>query len=322
MAPRDRRDPVQDRDLLLEVAVRYAEHGWPVVPLHTPNDHGCSCSRSTQCSSPGKHPRTEHGLGDASTDTSQVRAWWSRWRDANVGVTTGSESGLLVLDVDLPEGPRSLADLEGREGRLRPACEQRTGAGGRQLLFAYPDQRIGNRTRVLPGIDVRGEGGYVVVPPSLHASGERYRWTNRSPVGPAPRWLVTLLARTRSTPAPRRGPALRSDGAGDATTRYASAALQRELAGLAEAVEGTRNDTLNRAAFNLGQLVGAGALDEAQVVTRLEHVAIRIGLEPPEVRRTITSGLTAGVARPRALDRADTPSTLEPAQRSRGPRRR
>jgi hypothetical protein len=160
--------PEADRRQLLEVALRYAEHGWPVVPLHTPSVSACSC-RTDTCSSPGKHPRLTRGLHDASADGDQIRAWWRRWPDANVGVVTGAASGLVVLDIDLPDGPASLARLTEEHGPLPATCEQRTGSGGRQLLFAHPGHPVSNRTRVEPGIDVRGDGGYIVVPPSLHA---------------------------------------------------------------------------------------------------------------------------------------------------------
>lgn len=306
--------------------MRYADHGWPVIPLHTPTAVGCSCSRPTDCGSPGKHPRTEHGLRDATIDPLEVRSWWNRWPEANVGIATGPASGLLVLDVDLPDGPDSLAQIEARYGRLPSTCEQRTGSGGRQLLFAHPAQPIGNRTGALPGIDVRGDGGYVVVPPSRHASGERYRWTGRAPAAAAPDWLVTLLTRDRTHQRPRTVPSAMPTAVPppEALSRYGTAALDRELADLARAVEGTRNDSLNRAAFKLGQLVGAGALDAEQVADRLEEVGTRLGLGPAEVRRTIASGLTAGVEHPRSVPGNATaaPPAMVEGGTSRAPVRR
>jgi len=294
---------------LVEVAVRYAEHGWPVIPLHTPTDNGCSCSRGTECGSPGKHPRTQHGLHDATLDPVDVRGWWARWPDANVGVVTGARSGLLVLDIDLPHGPASLARIEATLGPLPVTCEQRTGSGGRQLLFAHPAEPVGNRARLLPGIDVRGDGGYIVVPPSQHATGEPYRWTGRTPVAPAPDWLVALLTRepVAHTPAGAvaRRPILQEPSS--ALAHYGAAALDREAAQLAHAVEGTRNDSLNRAAFKLGQLVGAGALPADEVADRLERLGTDLGLRPAEVSRTVASGLAAGAARPRDLDLHEPP---------------
>lgn len=295
-APKPQREGLSGR--LVVVAVRYAEHGWPVVPLHAPQAGGCTC-RVGECASPGKHPRTRQGLHDATTDVDRVRGWWARWPEANIGITTGAASGLLVLDIDLPDGPASLSELQAEHGRLPPTCEQRTGSGGRQLLLVHPGGTVGNRSALLPGVDVRGDGGYIVAPPSLHASGERYRWTVRTPPAAVPRWLLAVLERARPACATALQVPSRPLTVGTPEERYAAAALGRELAALSSAVEGTRNDALNRAAFNLGQLVGGGLLDRQRVVAQLEGVATAIGLGEREVRRTIASGLTAGAEQPR-----------------------
>ena len=303
---------------LVEVAVRYAAHGWPVLPLHTPEPRrGCSCRGASSCTSPGKHPRTRNGVHDASTDPDQVRNWWTQWPSANVGVATGSASGLLVLDVDLPHGPTSLEDLEASYSRLPATCEQRTGSGGRQLLVTSggDSTMLGNRTAIRPGIDVRGEGGYIVVPPSRHHSGSRYCWTQRMSPVHAPEWLVALLDRDRSA---KVAASARTRSLPIGSSGYASAALERELEVLAGAVEGTRNGTLNRAAFNLGQLVGAGALSADEVSDRLEAIATDIGLSQIESRRTIASGMTAGMARPRVIPRPEGEGlAMAPRQRVR-----
>jgi hypothetical protein len=288
----------RDPRRFVEVALRYAAHGWPVVPLHAPAASGCTC-RSDGCGSPGKHPRTTRGLHDASTDHDRINAWWQRWPSANLGVVTGAASGLLVLDIDLPDGPSSLDRLEAEHAPLPATCEQRTGSGGRQLLFAHPGHRVNNRTRIEPGIDVRGDGGYIVVPPSAHASGGRYRWTGRVPPATPPDWLLRLLDRTRTPDAPAVASPSLSLPVGTREQRYAASALQREISQVAAAVEGSRNDTLNRAAFNLGQLTASGLLDPGRVTAELERAATSVGLGPVEARRTIASGLAAGGQRPR-----------------------
>ena len=294
-----RRPDAPDPRHLVEVALRYADHGWPILPLHTPRPRGCSCT-AADCGSAGKHPRTGRGLHDASTDPDQIRAWWTRWPDANVGVATGASSRLLVFDVDLPDGPTSLARLEADHRDLPPTCEQRTGSGGRQLLFAHPGGTVGNRARLLPGIDVRGDGGYIVVPPSIHPTGSRYQWQGRIPPAEPPGWLLTLLDRSRTPDATVIEVPTRTLPTDSQHQRYVAAALQRELATLAAAVEGSRNDTLNRAAFKLGQLAGAGLVDRDHIAVELEQVAARIGLGPAEIRRTIASGLAAGLEHPRS----------------------
>ncbi len=293
---------------LVEVALRYATHGWPVVPLHTPRASGCSC-HARDCGSPGKHPRTVRGLRDASTDLDLIRTWWARWPHANLGVATGTASGLMVLDVDLPDGPASLARLVADRGRLPETCEQRTGSGGRQLLFAHPGQPVSNRARLLPGIDVRGDGGYIVVPPSTHACGGRYQWTGRIPPAAPPRWLLELVDRTRTSEVPSVELAAPPQAHGSREQRYAASALHRELTRLTSAAVGSRNDTLNRAAFNLGQLTAAGLLDCDHVAAELERVATGIGLGPAETRRTIASGLAAGLEHPRTAPASPPPDS-------------
>ena len=157
------------------------------------------------CEAGGKRPLTRNGHWDATTDERRVRAWWGKRPSANVGVPTGEKSGLLVLDVDpAGGGEASLASLERSRGSAPPTARARTGGGGLHLYFRYPARGPGtgrgppvrNSAGYLgPGLDVRGEGGYVVVPPSRTA--DRYRWIDRSrPSGAA--WLLGCLEeRTR-----------------------------------------------------------------------------------------------------------------------------
>ena len=157
---------------MLEAALRYAKRGWPVFPL---------APRSKQ------PMRGSSGLLEATTDRERIERWWTRDPDANVALATGPASGVWVLDVDGPEGSRTLTELEEELGPLPDTLEQQTGGGGRQLFFAWPVGReIRNRQNAgldgwektrKTGIDVRGEGGYVVLPPSIHPdTGHAYDW--------------------------------------------------------------------------------------------------------------------------------------------------
>lgn len=285
-------------------ALVYARRGWPVLPCHTPSagPAGCSCGRAG-CPSAGKHPRVRGGLHAASTDEGQVRRWWARWPSANVAVRTGAESGLVVLDVDPARGGEaSLAALVADHGAFFAGTRVvATGGGGLHLYFAHPGGRVPNDAgrRLGPGIDVRGDGGYVLAPPSLHLSGARYRPAGSCrELAPMPGWLAErLLAR------PERGPEARPRPDGPAAVagagRWGAAALAGELERLRRAAVGTRNDTLNRAAFRLGQIVAVGALDEAEVTDALLAAARAIGLGEAEAARTVRSGLTAGERAPR-----------------------
>src|SRR5512143_3088103 len=179
----------------------YAERlGWPVFPVHSMRPDGrCSCL-DRACHSPAKHPRTPHGVDDATTDVAQIRDWWSRWPNANIGLAGGSS--WWVLDVDGEPGEQSLSSLILEHGWLPEAPFAQTGSGGKHWFFA-PDSRVGNRVKVAPGLDVRAAGGYVVAAPSNHASGGRYQWLSppdaHRPLPEAPEWLIALV----STP-PRR----------------------------------------------------------------------------------------------------------------------
>lgn len=158
-------------------ALAYAQRlGWPVFPCCWITEAGaCSCGLP-ECGSPGKHPLTAQGFRDASKDIAQIRQWWTRWPQANIGVPTGEASGFDALDIDPRHGgEESLAELEFLHGRLPATAEQITGGGGRHLLFRHRDG-MGCQVGVLPGIDVRGDGGYILVAPSTHISGRRYAW--------------------------------------------------------------------------------------------------------------------------------------------------
>jgi len=144
----------------------YAAHGWPVFAC-LPRD---------------KRPATEHGLHDASRDTSAIDAWWTRQPKANVGVPTGTALGSFVLDIDGPEGEASLAALEQEHGPLPATLEQKTGRG-RHLFFLMPNSGDvrSSVSQLGPGLDIRGTGGYVVVAPSIHPSGVAAATTTHSP---------------------------------------------------------------------------------------------------------------------------------------------
>lgn len=204
--------PVSDSPQLLSAALDYAARSWLVIPLHTPHGYGCSCGRA-DCTSVGKHPRTRNGSKDASRDRATIRAWWKKWPDANVGIATGPESGLLVLDVDGKAGEESLIELERRGFILPDTYSVRTGSGGHHHYFAWPkgaDVRNSAR-RIAPGLDIRGTGGLVAAEPSLHKSGRHYE-VNESATDPAPcpAWLLSHI-REAQAPATRQSePAARA----------------------------------------------------------------------------------------------------------------
>lgn len=174
-----------------QASLAYGEQGYKVLPVYGVRDGVCLCSDGPRCRAPGRHPATAHGLHDATSEPDQIREWWRKNPDANIGIRTGE--GFLVVDVDSLE---SLAELEEEHGRLPETLTVRTGGGGLHHYFKI-DQPIRNSVnRVGPGIDVRGESAYVVAPPSMHASGRRYSVEVDAPVAEMPDWLVERSTRT------------------------------------------------------------------------------------------------------------------------------
>jgi len=162
---------------MLFAALAYISIGLPIFPVHCPLvGGGCSC-RDISCESIGKHPATRHGFKDATTNRTSIEEWWTRWPSANIGMPTGSTSGVIVLDTDFRSGGReSLEALEKKIGVLPPTLVSITG-NGLHYFFKCSGLQFKSGAGVLgPGLDIRAEGGFVVVPPSLHKSGKRYQW--------------------------------------------------------------------------------------------------------------------------------------------------
>jgi putative DNA primase/helicase len=186
---------------MLQAASWYAARGLPVFPLHSVCNGVCSCAKPA-CTHPGKHPRTSHGFKEATTDETQIAAWWGQWPDANIGMPTGEASGLLVLDVDPRNGgDDSLERLIAKHGRFPDTAEQISGGGGRH--YAFRDSGITVPKSLAPGIDLKANGGYIVVAPSVHFSGSLYQWDGiagaKALLNPAdpPTWLLEEIESAR-----------------------------------------------------------------------------------------------------------------------------
>jgi Bifunctional DNA primase/polymerase, N-terminal len=308
---------------LRDAALGYASQGIPVLPLHYPLPHhgdlqpitgnrqlvapapttGCSC-RDPGCGQPAKHPLgslVPHGVKDATTNRARILAWWTRHPQANIGLATGHRFD--VLDVDGPAGGQAIHTLAAEHGLQSSGPLVRTGGGGWHFYLAPTG--LGNvRPAGLEHVDWRGRGGYVVAPPSHHASGLPYQWTAGrdldTPPGQVP---AVLLERLERRPPPQRSPGpAQVPAAGDGSgTRYARAALAEELARVAAAPVGQRNRQLWESTRNLYNLVADGALDQREVHQGLLDAAERCGLlaeEPRQTRRTLASGRQVGLAHP------------------------
>ncbi|MBW2255339.1 MAG: bifunctional DNA primase/polymerase [Deltaproteobacteria bacterium] len=155
---------------MFDAALKYAAHGYRIFPLK-PRD---------------KVPDCAHGCNDATVDQETIRAWWGERPDRNIGIATGEATGRVVIDIDGPIGEESWAAYVMEHDGSSMTLTART-SRGRHLYYVHPGGRVGNRAAILPGVDVRGDGGYVVAPPSVHPSGDRYRWEMAS-ADVAPLW--------------------------------------------------------------------------------------------------------------------------------------
>jgi Bifunctional DNA primase/polymerase, N-terminal len=296
--------------MLRVAALGYASQGIPVLPLHYPLPHrvgvqpvggdrqlrspavgmGCSC-RDPGCGQVGKHPLgslVPHGLHEATTNRARVMAWWTRH-------------------------PQAMRTFAGEHALHSAGPLVRTGGGGWHYYLAPTG--LGNvHPHGLERVDWRGRGGYVVAPPSRHASGHPYQWVSGrdldTSLAEVPVPLLERLHRQLDRPVVPTVLLPLGDGSGH---RYGQAALAQELTRIAIAPRGQRNQQLWEAARNLYNLVAGGVLDDHQVHQGLLQAAERCGLltdEPHQTQRTLASGRQVGLVHPRpAPDRTRSDPT-------------
>jgi hypothetical protein len=257
----------------LDAALHYAERGYPVFP----------CSPNT------KFPfaRT-NGSKDATTDEATIRRWWESAPTANVAIATGSVSGLYVVDVDVVSS--EVMPL------LPTTWTARTRSGGWHYIYttteALPNTNKKAANAVHGDTDTRGEGGYILVFPSV-VEGLPYSWVNDIDPAPLPAWIAD-----RVRPKPETRMATRQMFQ-MVSTSWAGKALDDECDKVANTGEGGRNEALNRASFKIGQIVAGGHLSAQQAAQALDSAAAASGLPERERQATITRSLKAGMASPR-----------------------
>jgi Bifunctional DNA primase/polymerase, N-terminal/Family of unknown function (DUF5906) len=317
-------DPIRAEPTLVEAALSYAHGGIPIFP----------------CNPNNKSPLTAHGFKNATTDLERIRSWWREHPQAMIGVPTGSASGVFVIDLDVDEkkgidGRKVYKDLCLKNGGLPNTIVQQTPRGGLHVLFRDEGFGVRNDTgkKLGPGVDIRGDGGYIVIAPSKMAGGKAYQWRIRGKepgfpdAASAPGWLLDLClgrkSRAEAKPADatpdqekverkHRPETNSAETAPDKeeptpstdqrpTSAVATAVLEQESNTVAVAPEGTRNDTLNKAAFSLGQSIAMSELDRGMVERHLTAACVKNGLVSPrgdglrEVNQTIKSGIDAGL---------------------------
>jgi putative DNA primase/helicase len=284
--------------MTVKAALGYAARGWPVFPCDP------DTKRPLVGAAPGE-PKGSGGLKRATVSPEVIAQWWKKFPKAMIGVPTGPAIAALVVDVDAGADEKTgevfdaddlVARLEAELGvQLPPTLAVATPRGGRHLYFQFPaGVELGNRAGIIPRVDVRGDGGYVIVPPSTRSDGRKYQFIVQQ-IKPAiaPEALLDLILRrgrwsrtsesTSETPSinrPKSASKPRPPAAtdkGDPARRYALQALDAESERVRHAPAGTRSGALNEAAFNLGQLVAAGVLVESVVRASLEAASIDNG---------------------------------------------
>jgi hypothetical protein len=293
---------------MVEYAFYYARHGWHVFP----------------CSPTDKRPLVSNGFYSATTNEDDIRAWWFKWPNAMIGVRMGATSGVWAVDPDAskdgsPDGVGNWGRIVAKCGGLPPTHTHNTPNGGQHLLFKWnDDQHVTNKEGGLAGlgINVRGEGGYIIAWPSVVADGRTYEIAEPLDFfhfAEAPAWLYDKLlpmppAVSQALPIPsisQQAVALVRSPTVTHSAAYTDAALRGEYDAVASAPRGGGNNQLNISTFKLATLVGAGALDEHAVETTMFEAAVACGLVADDGRdkclATIRSGLSAGITSPRDI---------------------
>jgi len=250
----------------------YAARGWHVLPLNASIENGCSCGKE-KCSSTGKHPLISNGVKGATTDINTIKKWWVDWYYANIGIATGKESGIVVLDIDPKNGGfESFKGLIKQHGELPKTVKVITGSGGYHFYFKYPAIEVKNRTNIIAGIDFRGDGGYVVAPPSNHASGNLYKWDDGCSPGDIklaemPDWLLDLVV-NKNTKKEEKIKQIKEATAKKDSDLFDDLDKQLDVILKNHIIEGSRNNTLTSIAGKLN----CKGFNEAEIIEKLLEI--------------------------------------------------
>jgi putative DNA primase/helicase len=275
--PQDK--PASIADQVLRAALAYTARGWPVFPVRN------------------KAPLVEHGFKDATRDRDQIAAWWRRWPRADVAVPTGAATGLVVLDIDIDptKGINGLDALEEIGISTHPATPTaHTPRGGLHLYFAHPGGEIRNSAgRIGRNIDVRGDGGSIIVPSGQPGRSWDPHLGLNTPLAPMPAWMMPKVADIPARHHPSREIRL---------SAYCEAALDGAVKAITSATEGTRRTTLNRECFSIGQLAGSGALQPSIALDVLTWAGRQIpGFASHHPDRIVRDAFTDGLRQPREV---------------------
>ena len=184
---------------MVRYALHYASIGLHVFPCHSIQNNKCSCGNE-QCNNQGKHPRTKNGFKDATVDESIIKQWWETYPDANIGCATGAISGIVVLDLDIKH-ERSSKEFNEKRLPIPITVSACSGGGGEHFFFKHPVWYVPSTNGKLfgLGVDIKGDGGYVILAPSSHLSGNQYKWLiapGKEAYAELPQWLSEKITAT------------------------------------------------------------------------------------------------------------------------------
>lgn len=281
-------------DNLLEAALHYAQHGVPVFPC-----------------GPDKRPLTEHGFKDATTKATQIKKWWQDHPNALIGMPTGEPTGIDVLDIDDPHTFAAECNL-GFSGHT----VVKTRKGFHVWFERDPSKPLKSRVRPMPAADTRGDGGYVIVPPSRHDDGAYY-FEHSEPLKPVPQELLTRVVKAPKKKAENQV----KPNALPFCSMYGAQALRLECEAIRSAQDGKQEFTLNAAALKIGALVGGGELDPRTAHDELLSAAMQMEDFDPgkpwtedQLKAKIARGLDHGARNPRSAPIADTSGGITAAE--------
>lgn len=271
-------------------ALWYVRQGFAVFPLWWPNGGACACPKGAACSSPAKHPMTATGFHDASADEEQVKAWWSKWPTANIGLPTGHDFDVVDIDGAAQEWTEFTAANKMPEHH-GVAMSGRAAGGFHYYCRPGGQKTVPSGKNGLPkGVEIKGHGGYVVAPPSMHVSGTAYRWIKELSADvhgeePWPQWYARITAKPER-PKERIEFTPLASVSDDRASRYGAAVLTKACDLVLHAGEGGRWNGLAREAVPLAaRAVAGGCLDRATAIRALENAARSAGLDPSEADR-------------------------------------
>lgn len=234
---------------------------------------------------PTKQPMTAHGFKDASADPDTIRRMFGPTATM-IGCPTGEATGFVVVDVDVKENRQGSAWLNANSHRMPQTRTIRTGSGGLHLYFKWPGQRVKNQNdKIAPGIDIRGDGGYVIIPPS-----PEYQVADDAPMADVPEWLLPALCPPEPVAQPAAPAAARTNvsASGEGGTPYGLTALEAECNAIRRAGFGTQEHTLNAAGLKIGALVAGGELEEGPALSELLAAARSIPSQPGKPKWSIS----------------------------------